>query len=229
MWLAPLVLTSLSVTALPSGSAGASSKQSSMPTTLTASGASASTDAPVFNAVASAESSSLKSKLLRLTQLPSGWAVFTNNGSPQCTSPRYEKGLHQEQGANATFTNDGATFRLCEHVAPFSQRTTKVFGEVVSAIKVYRLPPHVRLLRFGRIAFPKFGQRSVAFGASYEIPGVAHGRRPVHWDVVVVSIGTLLVWIMEWGAPAEVTQLSPIVQTALADAGWRAGGSRVPS
>lgn len=209
------VLVSLVVSTLLISNAGAASKHSTTLTTTV----------------------NLKSRLLRVTQLPSGWTVVTAgssvlqsglsglSGRSSCVD-FLTGGLQSKKSVQARFVDDAATMSLTDVLLSFVRKATKYLKEVVEILNACHHYSGKEVSgTFRQMAFPKSGKHSAAYSAVVRIKE-PHRRLTGHGAVVLVSTGSLLVVISELGHVIDVTKLSAIVHTALGDAGWSTTGAK---
>ncbi len=166
-------------------------------------------------------SANLKSKLVRLSQLPRGWSVDKSGGSSSVVggclrdiaetklhkgdvraTAHYESGnlpdFEEELGAGPTVASDFGklqrTLNGCNSLSISSSGTT--YSATI-----------------GAMSFPKIGNRSDAYQANFDVKGIT-----LRLDVVIFQAGTYgdVLTYVDLGAP-NVAQLDSFARLSLKD------------
>jgi len=161
--------------------------------------------------------SQLHSKLLKVSNLPTGWSVDSSSSSPtdqDCLSSLKSSFKHEVK-ATAAFVN-GSLPALQETIesGPGIDARFATFVKTLNKCKSVEYSSGGETVHgtMGAMSFPKVGSRSNAFAASLTVQGINAGA-----DIVLFQVGSIIgdVVYEDLGVP-DIEELQGFVEEAIA-------------
>jgi hypothetical protein len=165
-----------------------------------------------------ASTSKLPAMLLSISQMPTGWAMYSgsSNGLGCLANVLEPKGIKQTASASVEFEDNGSLPAIVERLVIF--RNAKVgYQKIVSHLQsCNHLSGTTSGQKFsgtvGQASFPHYGNASAAFEATFTLQGESLGE-----DLLIVRMGNIVMGIDEGDlAPVDTGQFQGFVNKALA-------------
>jgi hypothetical protein len=167
---------------------------------------------------ASASPPNLAAMLLKIGQMPTGWAVYSgsSNGLGCLANVLEPKSIKQTARASVEFVDEQNFPAVTERLATFRIAKTGYKKIVANLTACTRLSGTTGDEKFtgtvGQMSFPHYGDASKAFEASLTVEGMAYGE-----TIVIVRKGNVVMDFEEADIPSvDVSQFQGFVEKAVA-------------